>query len=66
MRPLHQLEIIEGHVSLGQVAAYAGDMARTMTSSSRRTDSRRRDNPAALPDLDQMIAIARCPQGGDR
>ena len=52
------LEVIEGHVSLGQLAAYTGDMARTVTEFEQAHRLAERDNPAALPDLEQMLAIA--------
>ncbi len=52
------LEVIEGHVSLGQLAAYTGDMARTVTEFEQAYRLAERDNPAALPDLEQMLAIA--------
>jgi hypothetical protein len=52
------LEVIEGHVSLGQLAAYTGDMARTVAEFEQAHRLAERDNPAALPDLEQMLAIA--------
>ena len=59
VRPTYTpLEVIEGHVSLGQLAAYTGDMARTVTEFEQAHRLAERDNPAALPDLEQMLAIA--------
>ena len=59
VRPTYTpLEVIEGHVSLGQLAAYTGDMARTVTEFEQAYRLAERDNPAALPDLEQMLAIA--------
>jgi hypothetical protein len=52
------LEVIEGHVSLGQLAAYAGDLARTVAEFEEAHRLAERDNPAAVPDLEQMLAIA--------
>jgi hypothetical protein len=51
-------EVIEGYVALGQLAAYTGDMARTVTEFGRAYALAQTHNPAALPDLEQMLAIA--------
>jgi len=51
-------EVIEGYVALGQLAAYTGDMGRTVTEFERAYKLAQTDNQAALPDLEQMLAIA--------
>ena len=51
-------EVIEGYVALGQLAAYTGDMARTVTEFGRAYALAQTQNPAALSDLEQMLAIA--------
>jgi hypothetical protein len=52
------VEVIEGHVALGQLGAYTGDMSRAVAEFEEAYRLAQSDNPAALPDLEQMIAIA--------
>ena len=51
-------EVLEGHVSQGQLYAYAGDMGRTIAAFEQAYRLAQTDNPGALRDLEQMIAIA--------
>ena len=57
-------EVIEGYVALGQLAAYTGDMGRTVTEFERAYKLAKTDNQAALPDLEQMLAIASVHKAG--
>ena len=57
-------EVIEGYVALGQLAAYTGDMGRTVTEFERAYKLAQTDNQAALPDLEQMLAIASVHKAG--
>ena len=52
------IEIIEGYVSQGQLEAYTGDMDRAIAAYEQAYRLAQSNNPAALNDLDQMIAIA--------
>lgn len=51
-------EVIEGYVALGQLAAYTGDMTKSVKEFERAYALAQTQNPAALPDLGQMLAIA--------
>jgi tetratricopeptide (TPR) repeat protein len=51
-------EIIEGYMSQGQLEAYTGDMGRALAAFEQAHRLAQSNNPAALNDLEQMIAIA--------
>ncbi len=51
-------EVLEGHVSHGQLFAYAGEMDRAIAAFEQAYRLAQSDNPLALRDLEQMIAIA--------
>jgi len=51
-------EILEGHVSHGQLFAYDGEMDPTIAAFEQAYRLAKSDNPPAMRDLEQMIAIA--------
>jgi hypothetical protein len=50
-------EVLEGHVSLGQLYAYTGDMGRSLPQFEEAFKMAQANNPAALSDLEQMLGI---------
>ena len=52
------LEIMEGHVSYGQLYAYTGDMGRAVEQFRQAQVLAQSASPGSLPHLDQMIAVA--------
>ncbi|HEU5255607.1 MAG TPA: FG-GAP-like repeat-containing protein, partial [Vicinamibacterales bacterium] len=56
--PFTPNEVMEGHLSLGQIHAYMGNMDRSIAQFEQAFKLAQVNNPAALSDLEQMLGIA--------